>query len=117
MLRQQHPESAETAARWLRAWWLRDQTAAQNGLSPDCTAARFHAAARQHGGAAMRRDGRAAAVLMHGLCVARLARQPRAAGRWLRARWLRGETAAREDGRTAVARQDNRVARWPIARQ
>jgi hypothetical protein len=50
--------------------------------------------------------------------LARRARQPRGAGRWLRAgaRWLRGETAetaAREDGRAAVARRDG----WPIARQ
>jgi hypothetical protein len=42
----------ETAARWLRV-----ETAAL-GLSPDCTAARFHAAARQHGGAAMRRTSK-----------------------------------------------------------
>jgi hypothetical protein len=102
----------QTAARWLRARWLRAR-GLRDGLSPDCTAA------RQRCGAAMRREGRAAVVRMHGMCVARLARQPRGAGRWLRAGalWLRGETAAREDGRATVARRDGRMARWPIAMQ
>jgi hypothetical protein len=104
-------ESAETAARWLRG-----ETAARNGLSPDCTAARLHTAARPCGETAARRGGETTACRN-----IRAERQPRgdyttrveclvsrAVAAWrdgstaAGARWLCGEAAARRDDRAAM---------------
>jgi hypothetical protein len=67
------------------------------------------AAARRHGHA-VRRPRRHCCTHRS---VARLARQPRSAGRWLRTQWLRGETATRRVGRAADARRNGRMARRP----
>ncbi len=62
------------------------------------------------GAARLPRD-RSAAARQHGST----ARDGSTAGRWLRTRCLRGETAARGDGRAAAARRDGRMTRKPLA--
>jgi hypothetical protein len=96
------------------------RTAAQHGARPHSSTARVYVctAARPCGRTAARPHSGTARVYVE---IHRTAQQHsstaaqqhgRTAGRWLRARWLRGETAALGDG-CAEARRDIRAAKRP----